>query len=481
MKKLTILLILTISTLTIAQDQLRTKWQKMHDTKAQSLEKFNEAKFGLFIHWGIYSNPAGTWKGQKIPGIGEWIMYKAQIPREEYKTLCPKFNPTKFNAKQWVKLAKQAGMKYIVAMPKHHDGFAMYDSKVTEYDIIDATPFKRDPMRELYDQCKKQKLRFGFYYSQAVDWMDGGDAGIAEYLKTNPNLENLWPRNTWDPAPITYRQYIEQKAKPQITELLQKFPDTMEVWYDMSQRSSQDISYDFYELVYNLQPKCLVNSRVGHNFGDYWIPGDNAIPTHIDRNKKMYWETPGTLNNTWGYKSYDNDWKKPDELIFWLVDIVSKGGNYLLNIGPKGDGTIPEESIDALKQVGKWLKINGDAIYATSQWIISTEGPDYKTIQSTGHREKEGFTAKFNHQNFWFTEKDNNIYVIALKYPPNHKIEIKAFAKNNQKTKNLKIKSIKLLGSTKKPTYTREEKALKINLPKKQPSKYGYALKITLE
>ena len=194
-------------------DSMSTDWEKMHQSKVQALQDFNKAKFGMFIHWGAYSVPAGIWKGEKVSGLGEWIMHNAQIPREEYKKMCTRFNPVKFNAEEWVLAAKRAGMRYIVAMPKHHDGFAMYDSKVTDYDIMDATQFGRDPMDELYRACEKYGIRFSIYYSQATDWMDGGDARVADYLKTHPEEKRVWPSNTWDPDPVSFNEYLENKSK----------------------------------------------------------------------------------------------------------------------------------------------------------------------------------------------------------------------------------------------------------------------------
>jgi alpha-L-fucosidase len=197
----------------------------MHASKQAALERFNDAKFGMFVHWGAYARPAGIWKGQKIGGLGEWIFYHTQIPRAEYKQMCAQFDPVRFDADAWVQLAKAAGMRYIVAMPKHHDGFAMYDSKVSEYDIIDVTPFGRDPMMELYQACQRHGVRFAIYYSHATDWMDGGDAGVAEYRKKHPEDTGQWaswPANTWDPAPVSFEEYIETKAKPQMRELLDR-------------------------------------------------------------------------------------------------------------------------------------------------------------------------------------------------------------------------------------------------------------------
>jgi alpha-L-fucosidase len=469
------------------KESITSEWNKMHQSKRLALKDFNNAKFGMFIHWGVYSQPAGIWKGEKIKGLGEWIMYHAQIPREEYKNMCRSFNPVKFNAEEWVKAAKMAGMKYIVAMPKHHDGFAMYNSKVTDYDIIDATPFGRDPMAELYNACQKYGIKFSIYYSQATDWMDGGDAGVADYLGSHPEKKKksqsdswqTWPSNTWDSAPVSFTEYLEKKSKPQMKELLQKFPNMQEVWYDVPQRMTQKQSFEFYKLVYDIQPSCLINSRVGNDFGDFWIPGDNKIPEG-EEVKEIYWETPGTLNNTWGYKSYDVDWKSTEELLFWITEITSKGGNYLLNVGPTAEGIFPKKSIEQLKTIGEWMAINGESVYGTKKWKISHEGPTNLSMKSTDDREENGFNKDFSPEDFWFSAKDNVLYVTALKWPENKKNLIKSLA-STPTTNLLKVESVKMLGSDKKVLWGMKNEGLLVSLPSWKPNQYGYVLKIVFE
>ena len=459
------------------QDDLNDKWQEMHESKQNALKAFNDAKFGMFIHWGIYSVPAGIWNGEKIAGIGEWIMYRAEIPRNEYRKLANVFNPVKFDAKEWVKTAKEAGMKYIVAMPKHHDGFAMYDSKVTTYDIIDATPFKRDPIQELYEECKKEGIRFGIYYSQFLDWMDGGDDGVSIYNLSHPEeAPKTRPSNTWDiPLPSFY-EYLNDKSKPQMVELLEKLPDLQEIWYDYPAFTPKELSYEFYKLVYDRQPNCLINSRVGNGFGDFWIPGDNKIPAPDQLNEKIYWETPGTMNNTWGYKSYDDDWKSTEELLYWIVEIASKGGNYLLNVGPKADGTFPGESIQRLKEVGKWMKVNGEAIYGSDRWKTSREGPTQIDMAGTQYREEHGFQADFTAEDLWFTKKGDNLYVISFVWPENEKLVINSLNEQD------KIENIQLLGSDSKLKWSKNNDSVAVDLSgKKATTSNGYVLKVNLK
>jgi len=329
-------------------------------------------------------------------------------------------------------------MRYIVAMPKHHDGFAMYHSKVTDYNIYDLTPFKRDPIEEIYKACQKYGIRMGIYYSHSIDWMDGGDAGLAQAKKTNPQLTDTLASNTWDPSPVSYQEYIENKAKPQMREILTKFPGLVEVWYDFPRYMNLQQSFEFYKLAYEYQPMCLINSRVGNDLGDMLTAGDNQIPTEINSKYKT-WETPGTLNNTWGYKSYDNDWKSLKEMLFWIVEIASKGGNYLLNVGPDGNGIIPEASVKILKEIGAWMKINGEAIYGTGRWTTMKEGLAELEMKSTTTRKEQCFNSVFTSEDFWFTKKGKNVYVISLAAPVNNKVSVKSLFSCNKQIKNIKL------------------------------------------
>ncbi|MCE5345349.1 MAG: alpha-L-fucosidase [Bacteroidales bacterium] len=451
MRKIVLLfisLVLFLPVFSQGNDTLYDEWEKMHLTKSPVFKDYNDLKFGMFIHWGVYSKLGGVWKGGKIVSethgsqatIGEWIMYCAQIPRVEYREVAKTFNPVGFNAEEWVKLAKEAGMRYIVAMPKHHDGFAMYHSKVSDYNIYDLTPYKRDPIEEIYKACQKYGIRMGIYYSHSIDWMDGGDAGIAQAKKANPELKDTLAANTWDPSPTSYQDYIDNKAKPQMKEILAKFPNLVEIWYDFPRYMNAQQSLDFYKLAYEYQPNCLINSRVGNNFGDMLTAGDNQIPTEVNSKYKT-WETPGTLNNTWGYKSYDKDWKSFNEMIFWIVEIASKGGNYLLNVGPDGNGIIPEESVKILKEIGAWMRINGEAIYGTSKWTTMKEGPTAPEMKSTTYRKEHGFNSVFTPEDFWFTTKGKNVYVISLASPVGNKVSVKSLINYRQK-----IRSIKQLG-----------------------------------
>ena len=324
---------------------------------------WQDAKFGMFIHWGLYAIPAGEWKGERTPEVGEWIMSKYRIPIAEYAGLAKKFNPVKFDADQWARIAKQAGMRYLIVTAKHHDGFAMFHSKSDPYNIFDATSFHRDPVAELAAACHKHGLKFGVYYSQALDWHEP-DAGGTD-PNQSLNVGNMSWGNNWDfPDHSTKRfdRYFEKKVKPQLRELLANYGPLAVIWFDCPFTISRKQSEELYQLVRTLQPQCVMNSRLGNGLGDYHSAGDNQIPGKQSAN---YWETPATINHTWGYKSFDHDWKSPEQLVRNLIDIAAKGGNYLLNVGPTAKGEIPAPSIGRLAAMGKWLAVNGEAIYAT--------------------------------------------------------------------------------------------------------------------
>ena len=493
MKKLMITavcLAILFSGWTPQEDKITIEWAKMHNSKSQSFKKFNEAKFGMFIHFGAYSRLGGYWKGNKVKGIGECIGRYAEIPRNEYREMCKQFNPVKFNADEWVKAAKMAGMRYIVAMPKHADGFAMYDSKVTDYDIMDLTSFGRDPMAELYQACQKQGINFSVYFNY-LDWMDGGNGGVKDYEKNHPeeNKSYQYWANTWDPSPVSFTDYFEKKYKPQLRELLNKFPGMQELWHDMPMKITRQQSFDVYKMVYEIQPAILENSRVGNDFSDYWIPGDNIIPegkndylkTGDGVSKKVEelpWETPGTMNNTWGFRSDDLDWKSTGELLYWLTVITSKGGNYLLNIGPTGEGLFPEECLKRLKDIGEWMSVNGESVYGSEKWLVVHEGPTGISMKGTESREQNGFSTNFTPQDFWFSKKANSLYVTSLKWPDNKEVLIGSLTRLTRDEIG-KIESVKLLGCDEKIKWTMGEKGLKVILPSMRPNANGYVLKIT--
>jgi alpha-L-fucosidase len=329
------------------------------------LRWWQDAKFGMFIHWGLYAVPAGVYQGRSIPQIGEWIMYYAAIPIKEYEQFAPQFDPVDFNAAEWVSLAKRAGQKYLIITAKHHDGFCLWHTKQTDYNIVDATPFGRDILKELADECAKQDLQLGFYYSQTQDWHHPGGYG-----------------NDWDFDPETkdFDGYIERFVKPQVRELLTGYGPLAVIWFDTPMVIAVEQSRSLLDMVHDIQPDCLVSGRLGNGLGDYASVGDNQIPKTT---MNLDWETPATMNDTWGFKTNDHHWKSSEELIHKLVDITSKGGNYLLNVGPTATGIIPQPSVERLEAMGTWLDVNGEAIYGAKAGPI--QGQSWcRTTQKEG-------------------------------------------------------------------------------------------------
>ncbi len=318
-------------------------------------EWFKDAKFGMMIHWGLYALPAGEWKGRRMEDIGEWAQEYFRIPNAEYARLADAFNPILFDADEWAELAADAGMKYMVFTSKHHDGFAMYKSDVSPYNIVDATPFGRDVVGELAEACRKRGLKFGLYYSQDLDWSHPHGGGY-KTGKTWCGGKAYWTNN-WDFPDADRKDYaicFEEKIKTQVTEILTRYGDLCLVWFDVPFTISPAQTDELYRLVKKYQPDCLVNSRIGNGYGDYTSAGDNQIPD--DDKGEMLFETPATLNDTWGYKSFDNNWKSADRVIELKKHLNERGINYLLNVGPDALGRIPAPACDILREVGRRTK-----------------------------------------------------------------------------------------------------------------------------
>ena len=330
-----------------SRDKLPQESKTQRDAR---MKWWREAKFGMFIHWGVYSVPAGVYDGKPINGIGEWIMNKGKIPVARYAEYAKEFNPVKFDADRWVQIAKDAGMKYIVITSKHHDGFAMFHSKASPFNIYDATPFKRDPLKELAAACEKQGIKLGFYYSQAQDWHHPGGAAAGGH----------WDKAAQD-GDMT--KYIQEIAVPQIREILTNYGHVAVLWFDTPIGMTKERAEMILPLL-SLQPGIIWNNRLGGGYkGDTETPEQHIPPQGY---KDRDWETCMTMNGTWGFKKDDHKWKSEETLLHNLIDIASKGGNYLLNVGPTSEGEIPEPSVERLSAIGKWMKVNGESIYGTT-------------------------------------------------------------------------------------------------------------------
>ena len=344
------------------------------ETKAQRdarMHWWREARFGMFIHWGLYAVPAGVYDGKPIGGLGEWIMRSANIPVGTYADYAKQFDPEQFNADQWVGYAKAAGMKYIVMTAKHHEGFAMFPTKVDDFNINAKTPFKRDPIGEMAAACKKAGLKFGVYYSQNLDWhhAGGGTAGAS-----------------WDPAQKgDFDSYVKTVSAPQVKELITRYHPAV-LWWDINGPFTPD-EVRALTASFPQDPELIYNNRLGGG-----VPGDTQTPEQTipaTGYPGKDWETCMTINDTWGFKTTDTNFKSPTLLLHNLIDIASKGGNYLLNVGPTPQGVIPAPEVERLRDMGAWLKVNGDSIYAT------THSP-YRRLPFDGRCTVKGNTLYLN-------------------------------------------------------------------------------------
>jgi alpha-L-fucosidase len=339
-------------------------------TDEERMQWWEEARFGMFIHWGIYTVPAGFYNGKAVSNSAEWIMNKGKIPIADYEKFADEFNPDQFNAKAFVGLAKQAGMKYMVITAKHHDGFSMFDSKATDYNIVDATPFKRDVLKELAKECQAQGIKFGFYYSQAQDWHHPGGMG-----------------NSWDKTlkRVSSDEYVYQKALPEVKQLLTEYGPIAIFWWDTPRAMTKSVVDSLHHITTALQPRIITNDRLGDDY-----PGDHKTferngPRHQPEAK--YWELCQPVSGSWGYRSDDNNFKSIPKLIHNLIDQSSKGGNYLLNVSPTREGTLKPEAVERMKAIGDWMDKNSESIYGTQASPTSTE-PEWGriTMKTVGNK-----------------------------------------------------------------------------------------------
>ncbi len=359
---------------------------------ADRMAWWREARFGMFIHWGVYSIPAGEWGGRKHRGTSEWIMEGLHIPVSEYKKFGAEFNPVKYDPRAWARLAKEAGCGYVVITSRHHDGFCLWDSGVTDWDVA-ATRWKSDLLRPLADACRAEGLKFGLYYS-ILDWSH------RDYL----------PRRPWNDEPLpadgpSFDRFVSY-VRAQVEEVVRAYdPDIL--WFDGEWEATwtHEHGESLEALARSIKPEIIMNNRVGKardgmagldrpgakKLGDFGTP-EQEVPAQglpgVD------WETCMTMNDSWGFKSSDHNWKSPEQLVRTLCEVASKGGNFLLNVGPTAAGEIPPESVERLRAVGAWMRSNGSAIRGTRPipgWKARWGGGGRGTVDAGGRLYLHGF------------------------------------------------------------------------------------------
>ncbi|WP_260607344.1 alpha-L-fucosidase [Chitinophaga polysaccharea] len=453
MKKVMLFLVMLLSTALLHAQHTLTRDQRM--------QWWRDARFGMFIHWGDYAVLAGNYKGHQVGRGGEWIMNRGKIPVLEYQQFAKQFNPVKYDADAWVKTARDAGMKYIVITAKHHDGFAMFKSAASKWNIVDATPYGKDVLAPLAAACKKYGIKLGFYYSQAQDWNNPGGAAarkVATEGWPNPDSAQIDAytqahTGNWDPlqTSATMSDYIDKVAVPQVKELLTNYGEVAVLWWDTPTNMTDEYAQKLQEVL-KLQPNIITNDRLKRpNFpGDYKTP-EQKIPNQSELDGRD-WETCMTMNGTWGYKDYDQKWKSTETLIRNLADIASKNGNYLLNVGPDALGQFPEGSITALKGIGRWMKVNGASIYGTQ----GTPLPALSWGRCT--QKVKGNTT--------------TLYLHVFNWPANGKLHVPGIKS--------KVTSIRLLANNKQLTSATSGDELVINVPASAVDNIDTVIAVTL-
>lgn len=387
------------------------------DQKETRMEWFNQARFGMFIHWGVYSAAAGEWNGKPVKGLGEWLQSGGKIPAAEYRSeLIGRFNPVKYDPEAWVLAAKNAGIKYIVITSKHHDGFCLWDSKLTDWDIA-STPYKKDLLKPLADACAKHGIKFCLYYS-IMDWSHP-DWGTKEEWGTKAE----WRANASNPNPNMDR--FTAYLKGQLKEIVTDYHPGI-LWFDGEWENAwtHERGLDLYAWLRQLDPELIINNRVdkgrkgmaGHTKdpkfkGDYGTPEQQIPATGFGEG--VSWESCMTMNGTWGFKTSDTKWKSTEVLVRNLIDIASKGGNYLLNVGPTGEGEIPAASLERLVAIGEWMKVNGESIHGTTASLFPKASWDGRT---TTRSLPGGNTRIYLH--LFSLPTDERIFLTGLKNRP---------------------------------------------------------------
>ena len=334
-----------------------------------NMKEWFKGRNGMMVHWGLYSLLAGEHRGKRSAAYAEWIQSHERIPNAEYGQLAKIFNPIYFNAEEWVKLAKEAGLEYLVVTSKHHEGFALFKSEASDFNMVDGTPFGRDVIAELAEACYKHNLKLGLYYSQDLDWHEEHGGG---YLSNHIECAGTAWNNNWDFPGIEGKDYdicFRNKIMPQVEEILKNYGDLCLIWFDVPMTLEEKHSRAIYDAIKRYQPECLINSRLGNGSYDYVSLGDNEIPEkmpetisgQVDMNdiggfKPSPWglyETAATLNDSWGYCGWDNKWKSPERVAQIRKHLNSLGINYLLNVGPDALGRIPVTAQEILRAAAK--------------------------------------------------------------------------------------------------------------------------------
>lgn len=437
-------------------------YAQSNKSQDEKMKWWREARFGMFIHWGPYSIFGGEYNGHKQRrGGAEWIMNRCKIPVATYQEYTSQFNPVKYDADSWVQLAKEAGMKYIVMTSKHHDGFAMFKSNASNFNIVDFTPYKKDVIDLLAQACRKHGMKLGFYYSQAQDWNNPGGSAARKVMNEgwlNPDSAMVdrytsEHRGHWDPAQEakTMEQYINEVSIPQIRELLSNYGDVAVIWWDTPVNMTDEFAAKL-KAELDKYPHVITNDRLKRpNFpGDYRTP-EQKIPDPSELDGRD-WETCMTMNSSWGYKSYDQNWKSTETLIRNLISIASKGGNYLLNVGPTPEGEIPLESVERLREVGRWMKVNGEAIYNTTRSPIGVQPWGYCTAKDR--------------------KNNTTLYLSVTQWPVDGKLWI---------NKPVQVSKASLLSDKTKLKTEKTDQGIWIYLPKEAPDKIATVIKLDLK
>lgn len=430
-------------------------------TEDERMRWWEEARFGLFLHWGLYSVAAGDWNGRPAKGAEHFMLYE-RIPNKEYAKLAAGLTLSEYDPEQWVIAAKQAGMKYLVITAKHHEGFAMFDSPSNAYNIVTCSPYGKDPMKPLAKACHKHGMKMCFYYSLGRDWQD-------------PDVPTNWPvkggrSNTWDypnEDGKVFSKYFRRKVLPQVSELLTQYGPVGVMWFDTPETISRDESIELKALIRKLQPACIIDSRIGNDQGDFTV-----AEQHLDRGTPSGpWEACMTMSKNWGYNKHDQNYKTPEVLVRDLIEVVSAGGNLLLDTGPTAQGTLTPKALEDMKRIGAWMAENGEAIYGTHPWIVRTEeivsmkpatsGAAITTSSEAAAKDAvNDATPTQLLSDLRFVAKGEDVFVFARSW---HQptVTVKTFAAHG-----IGVKSVELLGYKKPVLWMQEKDQLKVELPK---------------